>query len=233
MTLPRRRVRAPLIAAVVMAVAGPASAHGYQGERGYDVDLRISGAHAQTDLDYGDRTVEHRTSRVGFQLFEVGNPQIQPGLFGGWMRSRVDDPGPAPDSQVADTTRLSGYYIGAGVRSHLFHREPVSLLGEVRYTWHDADGSSNGREVEREWTELQARLGPVVRVGPVRWSVGGYLSAIDGDQYVNGVRDGFEQDRLTGAYTQFDLMVDRTGYVGLHADTGGSAGVHMVFGRIF
>ncbi|ABM62818.1 hypothetical protein [Halorhodospira halophila] len=229
MSHPLRRARAALIAAVATVAAGPAMGHGYQGERGYDVDLRVTGEHYQTDLDYGDRTVEHRTSRLGFQLFEVGNPQIQPGLFGGWLRSRVDDPG----DPVADATRLSGYYIGAGVRSHLFHREPVSLLGEVRYTWHDVDGSRGDTEIEREWTELQARLGPMVRVGPVRWTVGGYVSVIDGDQYVDGRREGFEHDRLSGAYTQLDVMVDRTGYVGLHADTGGNAGVHMVFGRIF
>lgn len=225
------RWRSAVRAAAAVLLALPlAAANAYASERGADIDLRITGERYQTDLDYPAGTVEQRTSRIGLQLYEVGDPRLQPGIHGGWIRSRID--GQAADA--ADGLRMDGHYLGAGVRSHLFHTNPVSLLGEIRYTWHSVDGSTDTQRFDLEWTELQARLGPVVRVGRLRWSVGGYVSRIDGDQDRDGGGSiAYREDRATGAFTQIDLMVDRTGYVGLHADSGGNAGLHVVFGRVF
>ena len=191
------------------------------------IDLLVLGEHRRDDLDYPGGTVEQRTSRLGAYLHEISDPRLQPGIHAGWLQVRQQD------NPVTDGLTLSGYFAGVGLRSYLFHRSPVGFNSQVRYTWHATGGRAAGRDIELEWTELSVRAGPVVRWERLRWGVGGYAIAIDGEQTVGGATTDFEEDRRTGAYTSLDLLLDGAGYVGVHADTGGNAGIHLVFGRTY
>ncbi|MBK1735542.1 hypothetical protein CKO15_09650 [Halorhodospira abdelmalekii] len=195
---------------------------------GGGVDLAFRAEHLRSDHCYAARCREQRRKRVGFELYEAARVQVQPGLFGGWIRLRQDDP--RDDVRL----RFDGHYLGVGLRSHLFASAPLSLLASTSLTWYSVSGDAEAGESEIEWLELLGRFGPVVRLGDL-WLHAG-LSALrsDGDQdWADGASEHFREDRNYGGFARLTVRVDETGYVGFNLEGGAREGFSVVMGRLF
>ncbi len=214
------RVAAMAVCALLLAPA-PGIA------RNLDVSLDVE--RETTDFRLGDgRRVENRYTQLGFSVWQRELPWFQPGITAGvgWI-SQSGDPATAGYS-------LSGEWVGLQLRSRLPLGAGVGLVGQVGWTYHQADGEENGDVVEVSWYDTQARLGLETTIDRVTLEGGGTWRDVDGERRLPGRETlRFEADQGGGVYAGVAFRVDPTGYVGIVAETGSRNAVRIHFARRF
>lgn len=221
LTLARRALSVIILAA---ALSLPAATNADGG-----LDVAASIARDTTDLRLEDGGVaESRYTRLGVEIWQRYRSWFQPGLTGGvgWMSLRGD-----LDSRGFS---LSGEWLGLQLRSEVPVTDDVGLIGQLGWIYHQIDGSRDGERLELDWYDTEARLGVRASLGDVTLEAGGSWRDIDGEQSGSPVAGvDFEADDATGAYLAAWLAVDRTGRIGLRAETGHRRGVRLDFARRF
>ncbi len=188
-----------------------------------DVTREISDFRYEDDL-----RVENRYTRLGASIRQREIRWFQPGLTGGvgWA-SQSGDP-------ATEGYSLSGHWAGLDARSEWPLAGGLSLIGEVAWIYNQVEGTEAGDTVEATWYETRARAGLVGRVDRFIPEGGAIWQDIDGERRRPGRETSrFEADRATGAYAGAALRLDRTGRVGVYAQTGGRRALEVRFSRRF
>ncbi|HET7587778.1 MAG TPA: hypothetical protein VFL45_06825 [Gammaproteobacteria bacterium] len=193
----------------------------------------ISYARYSTDFEFANAATENADiDELGLTIGESITPLLDLALQGGYTRLNMDN------HPAADGYDLTGRFFGIVART-----EPtlipavLSLRIEAAYRWHDVDnGRLNGQYDELTWYEASLRVGPVLSVGPVDVSAGGYLEHYDGTEKARGplaFRRDFSAGSAGGAFATVALELGDGGHIGVYAQSGARQGYGITFSSGF
>ncbi len=196
--------------------------------QGIELALGVGRSLYDTELPGGESEI--RANRLGLALYEPIRPWLQPGIEAGYLDvDRNNNPATAG-------MNLSGYYVGGLLRSEIFPEEPLGIQIGLSYTYHSVDGETELQDTRLEWYETQARLGGVLRTGPVEWVAGGYYRHVDGDETTEGAlthTTSFDVEERSGAYAGVDFLPDPSGRISLRFTGGPEEQISIAFSRRF
>lgn len=197
---------------------------------GEGLELSLDLAHTERELETAGRATELRGDRLGVELVDYRWGALQPGLRGGVLAARQSgDP-------IAGGIELDGHYFGVLLRSELFAGRPVGLRLGASYTYHSADGSEAGQDVELRWYEAEGRAAAVWRLGRVHWLAGAYAAALDGEQHLGGAvaRDvDLEEGGAGGFYGGLDYLPEAGARISARLTSGERRQFSVSFAREF
>lgn len=245
MTPPPCRSRPPrrlaclllLTGGLLLALDAPARsvARDYGLQAGTRFALTVARERFDFQLDDGDRA-ETRVTRVEGSLVQPVAPWFQPGIvLGGAVLSQQDNPVTAGLDPVLGL-------VGLTLDSHWPLAGPLSLLLHGAGIYHRTEAAERRdtddpeADVTLDWFELRGRALLRAELGRIRLAAGGYLLALEGDQRQTGevrLTEGLSLEGSAGAYGEFGVQVDRSGWVTLGLEVGARDALRVQFLRRF
>lgn len=221
------RSAAALLVICLLAAAGP-SARADDLYAGASTYLDLGRFH--TTLQYPDGGHEAHLGQFGVAYSEPLGSDISAGLRGGYAVVDVDrEPQPAAFS-------FDGRYLGLDLRYEGSAGDYLNFSGEFAYTWHDLNGNGfDAAPSEIVWYESWLALGPVLRWGRLRLSLGAYYQYLQGsetDRQPARELDFHSRD-AAGAYLGASYYMDPQNSLGLYVSAGARQGLRLVFRRDF
>ncbi|HET8551019.1 MAG TPA: hypothetical protein VFM97_00920 [Gammaproteobacteria bacterium] len=183
-------------------------------------------------MDFTNAPAENAdVDELGLTIGESITPLFDLALQGGYSKVSLDN---HPATGGYD---LTGRFFGIVARS-----EPTLIPGvlslrlQAAWRWHKVDnGRVDHQYDELTWREAALRLGPVLSMGPVEVSAGGYLEYYDGQEEARGplaFKRDFSAGSIGGGYAQVAFEVG-DGHVGVYGQTGPRQGYGIIFSTGF
>ncbi|HET7307860.1 MAG TPA: hypothetical protein VFK24_08615 [Gammaproteobacteria bacterium] len=213
------------LATLLLIAAVPAA-------RAASLDAAISYTRYSADFDFTNAPTEKADiDELGLTIDESITPLFDLALQGGYSHVSFDN---HPADGGYD---LTGRFFGIVARS-----EPTLIPGvlslrlQAAYRWHNVDnGRVDHQYDEMTWRETALQLGPVLSMGPLQVSAGGYLEHYDGREKARGplaFQRDFSAGSVGGGYAQVAFAVS-DGHVGVYARTGAQQGYGIIFSTGF
>ncbi len=237
--LPRRRLSCLLMlaAGLLLAVDAPARtlARDYGLEPGTRFALTVAHERFDFRLEDGGRA-ETRVTRAEGSLVQPVTHWFQPGIvLGAAVLSQRDNPVTAGLDPVL-------WLAGLTLDSHWPLAGPLSLELHGAGVYHRTEAAERRdtddpeADVTLDWFELRGRALLRADLGQIRLAAGGYLLALEGDQRQRGevrLTEGLSLEGSAGAYGEFGVQVDRSGWVTLGLEVGARDALRVQFLRRF
>jgi hypothetical protein len=203
------------------------------GARAFGLGASVGYNRYSTDIDFNDGPTQSAdVDQIGLTLGESITPLFDLAITGGYTSLTFDH------HAAANGHDLTGRYIALIARTEpTLIPKLLSLKLGASYGWHDVDnGNNDTQHDELEWRRTALRAGPVLSVGPIEISAGGYWQHYDGTETAHGAlafsRD-FGAGDATGEYASIAWVFGDGGTVRLYGETGGRKGVGIVFSTGF
>jgi hypothetical protein len=194
---------------------------------GLSAGISYNRYHTDFDFDHGP-TTKADIDAITLTIGESITPLFDLAVQGGYNQATLDRH-PADGGY-----NLTGRFYGIVARTEpTLIPKLLSLRIQAAYRWHDVDnGRLDGQYDELRWRDAELRAGPVLSIGPVHISAGGYFEHYDGDEKAHGplqFRRDFGAKDNGGAFASVALELGSHGYIGLY----GQSGVRRGFGINF
>ena len=205
-------------------VRSPVGLAGYS-----DFGLQLINRDLEVDYDDGDsrRLIDTQSYAIFFL------EPVTASTRAGFTLGRIDL-SQAERSATRGMT-LGGYFIALSVRSDWSLLPALSLRGQAHLGYADVDGRTDAQTSELNWTELALSLDGVVHLGGnLRLLLGNRWVDVDGEERTFGDVDGnsrFDLGRASVPRLGAELVIDRSGYVGVQLERGRQDGFMMYFQR--
>lgn len=184
------------------------------------------------EIESDQQQSELRIFRVGVNLFESPYSWVQGGFLLGYLETSHDN-----NILTAGHSPV-GKYFGIKLRSPKAQQQPLALHWSLSYLYNTVEqsGTSSGSDIL--WHDYQAELGIQFNAGNTRFSIGGYVAGMEGEedrwevispsptQYSSRQ---FKGDASSGAFLTAGYRIQRHHYIELKAKTGALQGASLSF----
>jgi len=184
----------------------------------------------QSDWDIGGIKADTEVGRFGATFSEHFSEHFQAGLFAGVTRVTQKN-----YARTAGLT-LTGGHIGMLVRTFPLRSEKFDIDTGATLAYYLVDDEGSGRSLETSWIEGLVYTKGIVKLDPIRISIGANYQYIDGTEKYNSTTlnqsaDIKAEDDLS-AMAGVDFFVEG-GTIGLHGEWGARNSIYLKFARDF
>jgi len=142
-----------------------------------------------------------------------------------------------PGNPIPEGQNSSGEFFEFGLRAYYFRGENFALSSGFSYRYVDTGNSQDAQDISWRWHQGTVDLRAQLQIGSyLELLLGASGTFIDGEQRASGtinqVIDFEEKDRLS-EYAAAQIILDRTGRIGIKIDTGSVRGGQIYFSRWF
>lgn len=220
------RSRVLLLALLVLSAT---AAQARTGTAGPELEVYLTREISDWRLE-GGASVETRINRLGLSIRDHLADGLWVGIHGGYLGLTQSG---NPATQGMD---LSGWHLGTSARWRFLHAGALSLSLLGQYTYNEADDTAADQSTRYAWHEYGAGLESALRMESVQLRLGVDYTRVNGDEKATGpIRQtvSLSEDEPVTARAALDLLVDATGRITFHMESGGRRGAGIGFARQF